>query len=305
MKLSVVIPAHNSRPAHLARTVSGLCAQTLSKGEWELLLVDNRSEPPLTVAALAPAGHPAARVVREDELGLNAARICGFREARGEAVVLVDDDNVLAPNYLVEATRLLDVYPHLGAIGGRSIPEWETSPPPWLAEFPSLLALRDLGPEPVLAMPPPVEFPDCAPLGAGFVTRRKPALAWAKEIESNPLRRTLDRTGSGLSSGGDNDLALTVMEEGWGVGYFPTLSLTHLIPAGRTKIDYLARLQRATARSFVRMLSMHGLCPWSPISPLSLPLRKARAWLRLRPWSNPTARLRWEYAAGQFEARAG
>ena len=304
MRVSVVIPTHNPHADRFTRALAGLRAQTLPRAAWELIVVDNRSDVPITVAALDPVENPNASLVREEMLGLTWARIRGFREARGEAIVLVDDDNVLAPDFLEKAVRLLVANPGLGAVGGRSLPEWEEPPAPWVAAFPSLLALRDMGAESITAEPPPSQFPDCAPLGAGFVVRREPALAWVSQVEADPLRQALDRTGQSLISGGDNDLALTVMEQGWGVGYFPSLSLTHLIPASRMKLTYLACLQRATARSFLRVLALHRLSPWPALAPWTLPLRKLRAWLRLRPWADPASRLRWEYAVGHFEGRA-
>ena len=64
---------------------------------------------------------PSVRVVREDKLGLTHARVRGFQEAQGEIVVMVDDDNVLKPDYLERAIKILEKYPQLGAVGGKEI----------------------------------------------------------------------------------------------------------------------------------------------------------------------------------------
>src|SRR4030095_1866009 len=96
-RLSVAICTHNPRADYFARTLDGLRAQTLSRNEWELLIVDNASAPPL-----APdlSWHPRGRIVREERAGLTPARTCAIRSTIADLIVFVDDDNVLAPDYL-------------------------------------------------------------------------------------------------------------------------------------------------------------------------------------------------------------
>ena len=51
-RVSVVIPTHNPRMDYLARVIEGLRGQTLEQSAWELVVVDNNSQPPLRVAGL-------------------------------------------------------------------------------------------------------------------------------------------------------------------------------------------------------------------------------------------------------------
>ena len=229
--VSVIIPTHSPHHGRLARTLDGLRNQTLPVGRWQLAVVDNRSPEPVAVDL---SWHPAGRVVREDRLGLTNARRAGGAATTGELLVFADDDNVLAPTYLAAAVELFDRHPQLGAAGGKSVPEWEASPDPWVREFENSLAVRDLGPKPLFAGDGSVStYPTCAPIGAGMVVRRRAWQAYEAALarESAPL---LDRTGQALTSGGDNDIVLRILGSGWQVGYFPELSLVHLIPAGRT-----------------------------------------------------------------------
>src|SRR5690606_755347 len=87
----------------------------------------------------------------EETLGLTAARRRGLFEARGDVIVMVDDDNVLNPDYLEQAAALITEYPQLGAAGGKSRPEFETPPAAWVSEFHGLLACRNLGDEVLIA----------------------------------------------------------------------------------------------------------------------------------------------------------
>ena len=302
IRLTVIIPAHNPHRERLARTLAGLHAQDLSITEWELILVDNASEPALDADLFDLAWHPAGRVVREPELGLTPARIRGFREAQGELCVLVDDDNILRPDYLSHAVQFAAKHSDVGVFGGKSLPEFEAPPPPWLDGLEALLALRDDGDRDVVANWDGT-YPLCAPIGAGMVIRRSTALAWVAEIETDPRRRALDRAGNQLVSGGDNDIVISVMKGGAKTAYFPELVLTHLIPVGRCDASYLVELNRAIAKSWMQLLTMHGINPWSPVPGWSLPLRKAKAWLTHRAWSGPAARIRWAGACGHFEGR--
>jgi glycosyltransferase involved in cell wall biosynthesis len=300
--ISVIIPTHNPDANRLARTIAALRLQDLPKSEWELLLIDNASEPPLNRANWELSWHDRAQLIREDSLGLTSARLRGFREAHGELFVLVDDDNVLRPDYLSISGEIAAKHPQLGAFGGALIPEFESVPPAWMNEFIPMLAVRDLGSKEIV-MAWNGTYPSCAPLGAGMVIRRKAALEWTEEIASDSRRRVLDRTAASLVSGGDNDMVISAMKRGWQVGYFPALVLNHLIPARRCDAGYLSRLNRAMSESWMRLLTIHDINPWPPIPAWSVPLRQAKAWIRHRAWAGKAGRVRWAGACGHFEGR--
>jgi glycosyltransferase involved in cell wall biosynthesis len=307
---SVVIPAHNPDFGRLLETLRALRGQTLRPDLWETLLIDNASTSFPGEGHYAGAAPANLRLLREPTLGLTSARLAGIRAARGASIVFVDDDNVLDPGYLEEVVRLFASNPRLGAAGGKSLPTFEAPPAPWMSEFLALLAIRDLGDAEILATsfrPPGSsrnEYPACAPIGAGMAIRRESALAWADSVERDPKRRRLDRSGLELVSGGDNDIVMTLLEQGWSVGYFPSLGLRHLIPASRLDADYLARLNRAIQRSWVQVLALHGANPWQPIPAATVPLRKLKAWFTRRAWKGPAERIRWQGACGHFEGRA-
>ncbi len=300
--ISVVLPTHNPDLGRLRRTLDALVGQSLPRSSWELLVVDNASSPPLSSTEIDAIG---GRLVLEPTPGLTPARLAGIRAARGDLLVFVDDDNVLAPDFLVHVLSIFTRHPQLGAAGGKILPEFASPPPAWAAEFYGLLALRDLGAEEKIAPgAPAASWPDFAPVGAGLCVRHLVASAYAQHLAHDPTRRTLDRTGRSFASGGDNDLVFTVLHAGWGVGYFPQLTLTHLIPSSRLAPDYLAQLNEGIMRTWVRVLNLHGQCPWRPISPWTVPLRAARAWFRFAPWRSPANRIRWRGAVGQFQGQA-
>lgn len=305
MLLSVVISAHNPDPGRLKRALDALRAQSLPSQQWEVVLIDNASVPALTPAACGDDGLSNLRIIPEPRPGLSHARRHGFVEARGELIVLVDDDNVLAPDYLAQTVSLFHAHPRVGAFGGPCRPEFETPPAPWQAEFFPLLALRDLGPVPLIAglrtaNPARDTYPDCAPIGAGMALRRSAAQAWLDRSDPESLT---DRKGKELTSGGDNDIVIHVLRAGWEVAYFPSLLVTHLIPSTRLDAAYLARLNRGIQKSWMQVLLHHDLSDWPPIPRWTVPLRQLKAWFTHRAWASPAARIRWQGACGHFEGR--
>lgn len=305
MDFTVVIPAHNPDPDRLRRVLLGLRGQTLSAAQWHTVLVDNASKRFPDTAFFAAAAPENFAIVGEPVPGLTAARRRGFSAARGNFAVLVDDDNVLAPDYLATVLELFSQHPEVGLLGGRSLPEFATEPPAWTSEFFPLLALRDLGPAKIIspllraARATRNEYPTCSPIGAGMALRRAAWEAWL----SRPGDSLSDRRGTELSSGGDNDIVLCAMAAGWKVGYFPELLLTHLIPASRLEATYLARLNRGIQKSWMQVLSLHDANPWPPLSSAGARVRQWKAWLVHQPWRSPARAVRWQGACGHFEGR--
>jgi glycosyltransferase involved in cell wall biosynthesis len=308
VQVSVIIPTHNPHPGRLRRTLAGVRAQTLPITQWETLLVDNASQPEVDPRVFSESAPANLRVVREPQLGLTPARRRGFTEARAPLCVLVDDDNVLAPDYLAHVVRLFSEHPRVGALGGRSLPEFEVEPPDWAREFLPLLALRDSGDQPCISKglrPPGAarnQYPaKAAPIGAGMGIRREAAAQWLAVSADTSLS---DRRGGELTSGGDNDIVFTLLKHDWEVGYFPELMLAHLIPASRLTADYLARLNHGIQKSWPRVLAKYNACPWPPIAGWTVPLRQFKAWFTCRAWTSHAAHIRWRGACGQFEGRS-
>lgn len=308
-QLSVIVPAHNPNPERLFRALAGLRAQSLDSASWECLLVDNASTTFPSLSGCSDILPVNLRIIPERNLGLTSARMAGLRAICGDIAVLVDDDNVLAPDYLAQVLDIFAAHPRVGAVGGKVLPQFEAQPPDWAHEFLPLLALRDLGDSAIVSDGlradgrPPNRYPAFAPVGAGMALRRAAWQAWMDASVENP-RVLSDRHGGELSSGGDNDMIFCAMRAGWEVGYFPQLILTHLIPAGRLDAEYLARLNRGIQKSWMQVLTLHDACPWPPVTRFGAALRKLKAWFTYHAWTSRVARIRWQGACGHFDGRA-
>lgn len=286
--ISVVIPTHNPRTDYLVRVIEGLRGQTLPREKWELLVVDNASHVPLKEGAGQQASgsesstaqrdnrsagpqdcgtslpshlptcppfteidlgwHPNARVVREERVGLTNARLRGFSEAKGEVIVLVDDDNVLAPDYLEKVVQIAREYPFLGTWSGALELELEPGSLQPVMQLRHLLCERK--PAKDVWSNDRSNFA-ATPWGAGECIRREVATAYAAKVAKEPRRRQLDLQGEQLVYGGDTDIAYTGLEMGLGMGVFTALHITHLTPKSRCTPEYLLRNYEARAYSEV------------------------------------------------------
>jgi len=92
---SVVIPSYNCAP-WLERSV--LSALALSRDQIEVVIVDDGSvdDTPRICDDLKER-HPQVRVIRQTNSGLSMARNAGIAISRGDYIILLDADDVLAP----------------------------------------------------------------------------------------------------------------------------------------------------------------------------------------------------------------
>ena len=249
MKLTVAMCTYNPSKDAITRALNAIVEQVGEVPEVEVLLVDNNSRPPLSGRQYL-SSYP-IRLIAEPTPGLTAAREAVINSARGDVIVFVDDDNILDEHYL---TTVMDAFtgdPELGLLGGCVVPEYETQPPKWFAEFESWLAVRRYGPELRVETN---ELPASGssrtkyfPVGAGFAMRRELALAY--QADCAETTRIEGRRASVLSSGEDLDLGLFALSRGQKLVVTGSLRLTHVIPSTRVGKRYLKRLAAGNVKS--------------------------------------------------------
>lgn len=255
--ITVITCTHNPRLHYLRATLDGLASQTLPPDQWEFLLVDNDSEPG-RFEQVDLSWHPGGRLIQEEKLGLTPARLRGIREAKGELLVFVDDDNVLASDFLVQAWEVFRHRPYLGAWSGQCHPRFDEAPPEWTRRYWENLVIREFVSDRWSNLP---RLPETMPCGAGLCVRRAVAERYVQLHEQGLRGFQFDRSGSSLISGGDNDLAACGCDLGLGVGLVAALHLTHLIPPERLTVTYLSRLAEGISFSSVMLDQLWGLDP--------------------------------------------
>jgi glycosyltransferase involved in cell wall biosynthesis len=295
MKLSVILCTHNPRRDYLARTLDALRAQTLPQGDWELLIVDNNSSPPLS-DWLDLAGLP-ARCLRESNQGFTPALLTGLEHVSADLCLLLHDDNVLPSDYLIANVSIAAEWPQLGAWGGGYEPEFEEPPAAGLESLLTYLAIH-----PILKDRWSNALYDygATPCGAGMAVRTSVLRAWARLTREDTNRRALGRHTDKLTSCEDFDIVFTAIDEGFGTGVFRHLKIKHLIPRRRVQRDYLLRLAEGHGYSSVFLHSFRG----TATQPSSGLLHRLRRWRYRRTLSHSKREELEALARGETRAHA-
>ena len=101
VKVSVIVPVYNPGP-FIEPGIESMLRQTMPPGDLEVIYVDDGStdDTPARLDALA-AAHPHIRVFHEPNSGwAGRPRNVGIREARGEYVQFLDQDDAMTPDAL-------------------------------------------------------------------------------------------------------------------------------------------------------------------------------------------------------------
>ncbi len=109
--VSVIIPTHN-RPTLLREAMASVYHQTHS--DWEVVIVDDGSQPPVDEESLRKDFGSRIRVLRNEQpMKQPYARDQGVRVATGDVVIHLDDDDLLAPTALEMGIATLESHPSL------------------------------------------------------------------------------------------------------------------------------------------------------------------------------------------------
>jgi len=230
--------------------------------DWEVILVDNNSsDDTVAVTSAAFRDFPcSARVVRESRQGLSFARKTACDNANGEVIAYIDDDNVVAPDWVSQCVSFFEIHPMAGVVGGKVLARCDGPLPSCWSKIKWMLAVRDdMGDvSRRLAPASPVTEVEI-PCGAGMVVRRKVL----EEVYSKYSLSLSGRRGRSLSSGEDIEIGLRIVGLGWESWYCPDMVLWHIIPQSRLTDDYLCRLRYGIVKScsVTDSISQYGVYP--------------------------------------------
>lgn len=114
MMISVIIP-HLNQPKGLEACLCSLDAQSLSRDQFEVVVVDNGSATP---PAEMVARHPNVRLLREARPGPGPARNTGVGAAVGDVLAFIDADCRAHSNWLQSLLETLQSSPPCTILGG-------------------------------------------------------------------------------------------------------------------------------------------------------------------------------------------
>ncbi len=113
--VSVVVPAYRD-PERLRACLDALAEQRYPAADFEVVVADNGSEPPLEAQVGPRSG---VRFVRETAPGSYAARNAGVRASRGDILAFTDSDCLPEPGWIAAGVAALGALPDGGLVGGR------------------------------------------------------------------------------------------------------------------------------------------------------------------------------------------
>ena len=249
--ISIVICTYNG--SHLLpATLRHIAQQQVpSSIAWEVIVVDNAStDDSAKVAnnywALLACNIPLT-IIFQPSPGLNYAREKGFTSAKYEYILMCDDDNWLASNYVCTAFDIMEKNSSIGMLGGNGKLAYEVSPPDWAVKYP----IHANGPQ----APVSGKVPHYGVYGAGSIMRKS---AYERIRQAGFRFLLTDRLGSQLSSGGDFELCHGLAMAGYLIYYDERLSFTHFITANRITWSYYVNFLNQDALSFT-VLEPYGI----------------------------------------------
>lgn len=111
--VSIIIPFYNLG-RFLPETLRSIKSQTFT--DYEVVIVDDGSTDPDSLTLLEVLEGGPWRIVRKPNGGLSSARNAGVRAARGQWILPLDADDIIAPTFLERAVSALRSNPEAGYV---------------------------------------------------------------------------------------------------------------------------------------------------------------------------------------------
>ncbi|HHP7243048.1 MAG TPA: hormogonium polysaccharide biosynthesis glycosyltransferase HpsE [Elainellaceae cyanobacterium] len=251
---TVAIPTYNGE-FRLPEVLNQLCKQIGTESfSWEVVIVDNNSSD--RTASVIQRYQQFSRVpihyCFEPDQGAAYARSRAVREAHGNLVGFLDDDNIPSCNWVSEAYAFGQQHPNAGAYGSQIHGEYEVTPPKHFERIAPFLAITQRGSKPLLYVPSRKILPP----SAGLVVRRQ---VWLDHVPTQPI--LVGRLADNPLAGEDLEMISYIQRSEWEVWYNPLMEIVHKIPQQRLEKHYLISLFRGMglSRHVTRMLNVK---PW-------------------------------------------
>jgi len=286
MVLSVVIPTRN-RCGSLEALLASLARAEEPQVPFEIIVADNGSDdatPQLLQNWSAAATN--RRVLRVPQPGRSRALNEATRVSEGHWIAFLDDDVVVAPDYLVEITKFIKQTDCVAAQGTIQLSQEAMEDP----------SVRELVNRFKAMFPTVVHPPDWRPktlTGANMLVRRDVLLQVGLYDE---------RLGPGASGfAEDDDLADRILQSGGRIGYMPRVKVTHEINRDRLTLRaYLYRARKLGHGDYIR--KQPGVVTWILPRLAVAGLRVVLATVLCLRDHRHRALARWQRYAGALEA---
>lgn len=280
MDFTIAIATYNGAQ-RLPEVLDALLEQAGTEGmQWEVLVVDNNSQDQTArvVEQYTQRWRPDSqlRYLFEAKQGAAYARECAVREASSDLIGFLDDDNIPAVNWLVEAYRFGCDRPQVGAYGGKIHAKLDQPPPPYFDQVRSYLTVYDRGNE--LFQYQRNAKPRRIPPAPGVVIRKQ---AWQEVVPPPEKLLVRGRDEKSMMAGEDAEIMFRIQNAQWEVWHNPKMEVWHHIYSHRLEQEYLLKLARGYGLSN-HLVRLSRYASWQhPFLQLLIPLYTLRDSLKL------------------------
>ena len=133
IEISVIICTHN-RASMLADCINSMLNQTI-KNCFEILIVDNNSiDNTEEIAKDFAKNNNNIKYFKETIVGYSAPRNCGWKNATGNIIAYIDDDEIAATDWLESIEKTFQKEEKPDIVGGIYLIKYDETPPDWFIE---------------------------------------------------------------------------------------------------------------------------------------------------------------------------
>jgi glycosyltransferase involved in cell wall biosynthesis len=235
--ISVVIATCN-RVNYLEKAIISLYNQSLEKGKYEVIIVDNASTDRTKDMVEDKMQYFKNLIyVYEGTPGTNFARNTGLQRASGKYIAFIDDDAIANPQWLERIIyRFQTINPTPGIVGGKVSPIWEVEKPSWITnKLLGALSIVDYSDQPIF-------------LTNKFLFSVNMAFPSHLLKEYGGFDTRLCRKGKNLITNDEILIASKLKQAGYKFFYDPAIHVEHIIPQTRLHPEWFIR--RANAQGF-------------------------------------------------------
>lgn len=269
MDICVVICTHNRAPL-LRQTLATLAkANHPRHASVEILVVANAcSDDTHTLLSQAERDHARQglplRWIEEPQPGKSFALNRAIAETDAGTLSFIDDDQLVAPNFLAALAEGIETFPEFGILCGKILPAWDGQEPDWVHEKGRYhIPIRPFPEYDFGEHPKEISFGHKLPSG-GNITVRHDIFQRAGQFSTD-----LGPKGHNLVGGEDHEFLMRCLCDGVRIIYVPTISQLHAIEPERMHAVYMLQ------KSYLRSLSARrmdrrpdGLRPYMFLKPV-------------------------------------
>lgn len=112
LKVSIIIPCYN-QGVYLKDALSGFVPEST---DYEVIIINDGSTDNRTLLEFDELRAKQYKIIDQQNSGLAAARNAGIFVAKGEYILLLDADNIVKPEFIDAATKILDTDPGIAVV---------------------------------------------------------------------------------------------------------------------------------------------------------------------------------------------